>query len=640
MTPLPLALLLFGPLLLQGKPAATPPELNATVQYSPSGDLTGPWQTYVAELDSRSTRDLDLLLRIEDDSFLSVATRRERLSPGARKRVFLYAPATSYQRGIPARYRITDSRGAELASGTLPNPSRGYAPQAYQVALFCRIPAAEDDFGFPSTVNSQEVRCGRLSAATFPDRWIGLMSLDLLVVHDAPLDELTTDQTRALQDYVRQGGVVLFVPGSTPSWFQHPTIQSLAAIRAESPLTVRTLPRLNGTFGDFRNNDAFLGQALLNGDSALPDGSAREFARFDAGFGRVLALGVDFRRAPFDTWAGRRAFWTEVLTRSPRWFQEDVNAFPVSTTVAQREELFLRMGRLINPYPSFGLILGLAVVFLAVVGPANYAVLWKLRRTLLLVVTVPGISIAFLAIIVLLGYLLKGTSTVAHSARLLSTRSGVGIARETHLYSLFSPANRTYDVSLEPGSYGPFDRWNLADRQTFRRRQEAMTTLNCETGSSLTIKSLATGQWQSWDLETRALRDLGKGVRFSNEGAVLRIANGSARPIERGVYIQTGHEGGVVPFGPVAPGQSTDVPLTGYVRSGGDAMAFPAESLGDTLLRPWLDSIVGPSIGISQGNVQRFLLCVLRDEGTPVDVDARLSGRSRTVTLLHVAEAP
>jgi len=92
-TPLPLALLLLVYLPPQAKPPPPPPEIAASVQFSPSGDFSSAWQTAVVELDSRSKRDLDLTVRIEDDSYLTVATRRERLSPGARKRIFLYAPA-------------------------------------------------------------------------------------------------------------------------------------------------------------------------------------------------------------------------------------------------------------------------------------------------------------------------------------------------------------------------------------------------------------------------------------------------------------------------------------------------------------------------------------------------------------------
>jgi hypothetical protein len=643
-TPLALALLFLGPSLPQIRPPAAPPELAASVEFTPTGDFAGAWQTAVVELDSRTKRQLEVTIRIEDDSFMTVTTRQEALGPGARKRVFLYAPGASFQRGIPARYRITDAHGSELVAGQLPASSRGWAANGYQVGLFCRIPAAEDDFAIPTTLNSLEVRCGRLSSATFPDRWIGLSSIDLLILHDAPLDELTIDQARALQDYVRYGGSVLLIPGPTAGWFSHPLIQSIAPVRTEPPRPVDSAPGLAAGYGALRVSDPFLAHPLLNGVPALdgiPAEFDREVVRFDTGIGHALVMGVDLRRAPFDTWAGRRAFWNTVLSRTPRWFQEDSLNFPIAATQAQRDELFQRMGRLINPYPSFALILGLAVVFLGVVGPLNYAVLWKLRRTLLLVVTVPGISLGFLTLIVLLGYLLKGTSTVAHSARLLSTRSGQSVARETHLYSLFSPATRTYDVTFEPGSYGPFDRWTPYDPHNWRRRQEVLNPISIENGRTLAIRGLSAGQWQSWELESRALRELGQGIRFSVEGAQLKVQNGSSRLIERGLFVQTGPEGTAIPFSVLEAGQSFEATLSKVRQPGSALLALPQDSLGSTLLRPWLDTMTGPNWGsLGSAAPQRFLICVLRDEGAPVAVDAPLSRRSQSITLLHVAEAP
>jgi hypothetical protein len=642
-TPLPAVFFVAVAALFQGRPAAAPPELGATVQFTPSPDFSGGWQAIAVELDSRTTRELDLDIRVEDDIYLAVATRHERLAPRARKRVFLYSPVSSYPRTIPSRWRITDDHGVELAAGPLPSSTRGYAPNQIQIGLFCRIPAAEDDFGIPTNINNIEVRCGRLSPATFPDRWIGLTALDLLVVHDAALDELTADQARALQDYVRFGGTMLVVPGLTRGWLSHPVLQSIAPIRAEQAIPAVALPGFAASFAPLRTGDTFLVQKLTSGAPALdvaPEASARrELVRFDVGAGRVFAVGVDLRHAPFDTWAGRRAFWTQILNQTPRWYQEDLLSFPIAGTMAQRDELFQRMSRLINPYPSFVLLIFLAVVFLGVVGPLNYTVLWRLRRTLLLVVTVPGISIGFLALIVLLGYVLKGTSTVVHSAKLLATRSGLDVARETHLYSLFSPANRTYDVSFEPGTYGPFNRWNDREGQYSRRRAaEVMTTITLQTGSTMSIRGLSAGQWQSWDLETRALRDLGKGVLFSVEGGRLRVENNSPRVIERGVFVQTGGETLAAPFPGLEPGKMVEAPLDGSRRLAVDTLGLGLDPLGDALVRPWLEgALSGTAPG---GPTRRFLLCVLRDEGAPVSVDARLSGRSRSLTLLHVAEAP
>jgi hypothetical protein len=622
------------------RPVTAPPELGATVQFAPGGDLCGPWQGFSVEIDSRATRDLELQIRIEDDSFSGVAVRRERLSPGGRKRVFLYSPGWGYPRSLPPRYRITDSADRELAAGLIPITPRGYVPNQYQLGLFSRTAATEEDFGIPSSINGVELRVARIAPDTLPDRWAGLASLDLIVIHDAPLDELTTDQARALADYVRQGGSVLLSPGPMKGWLSHPVLAAFAPLRVGPPRMASSVPGLNRAYGPFRGAEPFLVQSLLDGQP-FNGPTGQDMVRLSSGFGRVFAVGCDLRRAPFDTWSGRRALWTDLVTASPRWFQEGRSSFPCASSSRQRSELFMAMARLINPYPSFGLILGLAAVFLAAVGPFNYFLLWRLRRTLLLVVTVPAISIAFLAFILVLGYVLKGTTTVVHSARLLSTQSGLDCSREIQLYSLFSPSTRTYDVACEPGTFGqPPARWSQGDDRSFTR-QDALSTLTCETGAGLTLRGLGSGQWQSWDLETRALGDLGKGVRFEVEGAGLRVQNDSPRLIERGIFVQTGREPCVVPFGEIPAGGRAEAAVLPAMPDPVKALGFGPDTLGDRILRPWFSMTVRPlRIGETAESTRRFLICVLRDERRPVQVDARVSDRSRSLTLLHVAEAP
>ena len=370
--------------------AAAPAELAATVQFAPGADLVGPWQAYSVELASLATRDLDLLIRIEDVGLSSVALRREYLPAGARKRVFLYGPGSIFPRGVPPQFRISDASDRQLQAGLVPITPRGYVSNRYQVGLFCRIAAAEDDFGLPSTHNGVEVRYARIAPDTLPDRWIGLAGLDLILLHDAPLDEITTDQARALADYVRQGGTILASPGATKGWLAHPVLGAIATIRAAEPKTVDAVPGLSRAFPPAVRKEPFLVHPLLNGEPFKP-GLEGELVRFPCGFGRILVAGADLRRAPFDTWMGRRKLWRDVLTDTPRWYLEDRAGFPTAATARQRFEVFHQMARLINPYPSFLLILGLAMLFLAMVGPLNYILLWRLRRTILLVITVTSI---------------------------------------------------------------------------------------------------------------------------------------------------------------------------------------------------------------------------------------------------------
>ena len=60
-----------------------------------------------------------------------------------------------------------------------------------------------------------------------PWDWTGYVSLDLLILYDADLGQLTADQTRAICDWVRNGGRLLIVVGATVMDSVNPILQML-----------------------------------------------------------------------------------------------------------------------------------------------------------------------------------------------------------------------------------------------------------------------------------------------------------------------------------------------------------------------------------------------------------------------------
>ena len=185
----------------------------------------------------------------------------------------------------------------------------------------------------------------------------------------------------------------------------------------------------------------------------------------------------------------------------------------------------------------------------------------------------------------------------------------------------------------------PPGRWVAGDDR-YQARSETGTA-TCETGAALTLRGLASGQWQSWDLEARSIADLGKGVRFEFDGATVRVTNDSPKSIERGIFVQTGREPMVIPFGEIPRGGRTEGAVGTAAPDPYLALGFGPDTLGDRVLRPWFSGIVWkPRLDAPLEPTRRFLLCVLPEERPPVQVDARVSDRSRALTLLHVAEAP
>jgi hypothetical protein len=642
----------------QGKKGPSGADFPVTVQHALGRPVPAEWQPYFVDMTNRLDRDVVAVVRLEDETGRTATVRREPMSPGTRKRLFLYLPTgTRWGAAMtsPVRYSVKDPAGKRLSpDGASIQGAAGFDPGAFRLGLLSGDPDTEGAFSLPRQLGSADVEVIRLRPEQVPDRWIGLAGLHALILHDARLDELTAEQARALSDYVRQGGTVILSPGLAKGWLTQPALAAFAKVRGVETETRTELPGLNRQFGAFRSKEPFLFHRVEGAEArsvtarrpAAPrEKYALEVLALRCGFGSAVILPFDVRRAPFDTWKGLEGLWTHVLSNVPRRFHDPAGPLIPGSSYESRMHLVRSLATFVNPYPSFLLLLGLAVLFLVLVGPVNYLALRRLRMTLLVVVSVPAISLAFLGGVLGIGYLLKGTSTVVHSLRILRTRQGHDCAGETQLYNLFSPSTRTYDVSLGPGTYGlPVDR--LAPDSDDARHFAAFADrdgpdrLEFEDGAAPGFRGVGIGQWQSWPMEARALRDLGQGIRFDASDGTLRVVNGSPRAIARGVYLEVGRGGFACPFGEAAPGETVERPLDTSRYDPLGALGFAKESFGGRLLGTYFAQLQAlyrqdPSMRSRQ---HRVLVCVLGDDDAPVRLDARISGDSRNLTLLFVTD--
>lgn len=640
-----LILILCGASPQQKKGPPSPPSdvlVHAfqTIQDAQGRSMLSDWTTYSLDVENRSARDLSLTIRVWSDISNVRLTRREALAHGTRKRFFFYlpeGPASGW--GSAVAYEILDAAGRRLAASNPSETRSSLEPEAYQIGLFTGDKSATGAFGFPAQVGRLDVGVFRLGPATFPDRWIALAGLDAILVHDAPLDELTPGQSRALSEYVRGGGTAILSPGADPRWLLHPAISAFVPIRLGTSKERSDLPALNASFGKFRALDRFVFHGI---ESGSPMGWGREILQFRCGLGQAIVLPFDLRRPPFEAWTGLDPFWTAMLGKLPRRFAPETSPHLPAATPEANATLLQSMALLVNPYPPFLLLVGLAVLFLVAVGPVNYIALRRMGMTILIVVTVPAISAAFLVLVFGIGYLLKGTSTVAYSMRILSTRPGADCARETQLYTLFSPGTRTYRVTMAPGTHGvPIDRYRFAERRRYRGADGSAPMLDVEDGAATAYPAVGVGQWQSWNLQARAFRDLAGGVHLESTGDRVKVTNLTPFTIRRGLVLESGEGGGTTPFGEVAAGKSTEVQVGPGHRRPYEDLGITRESFAGRMLAPTLDPLVSSYVRPAdplRSETGRSLLCILQEEEPPVRVDAGLSGDSRSLTILHVGE--
>jgi hypothetical protein len=631
-------------LLAQAASSKAPPELVVNLQWALGRPVPADWQPLQLDLQSAVARDLDLEIVVQDEVTSARLARRESLPARGRRRLFLYLPAGRHEHAagvLHPQLSVREAGGRELATFSL---AGGRAPSADDLLLGLLTSPAAGDLGLGQgwRTSAAAVELIRLTPELIPDRWTGLAPLRALLLHDAALDALGPEQARALRDYVRQGGTLLLPPTASRDGLSHPVLAALAEIRL-GPVETRTgPPALAKRFGAPPSSAPFRVHPVLNG-KPLPGLEDLGLASFPAGFGRVVVLPFEIHAAPFHGWNGTTSLLGQLAADAPRgnaaWTQGE--GLPGNLGGPDgRTRLLGRMQSLVNPYPSFLLLAALTGLYLGLVGPLNYLALRRLRMTLLLVVTVPAISLGFLAVTLGVAYLVKGRSTTLTSVRMLATADGLPCAREFGVTALFSPSTRAYEVVPPPGR-APLPLLRSDPRQ--RGLPDAPPLEMEEVGGDSRVRSVTVGQWQSWALETRALVELGRGIRWRAREGALRVDNGSPLAIERALFVSQGDLVSATPVGAVESGGSAEVRLDPSRWSPLEDLGFGELSLGAKAVGDCFAELRTAGRYRSSQDALRpadLLLCVVREAGPGVEVDARRSGDSRSLTLLVVREAP
>lgn len=276
-----------------------------------------------------------------------------------------------------------------------------------------------------------------------PDQWQGYEAVDTIVIHDARLQELTTEQVLALRGWVAAGGRLVISGGSHFGPADAQTLEPLGDFRTDGVTTTRV------------EDAGFLEQGLpIDPDERGREVVATSFVehgtrivREPVGRGDVVLLPVDYanlvRVAPLTS----VGLWNSLL--SHRTDREAV-ATEADRRVFETDILANQLSLPLYDFPSRLLVLGLAVSFIVGLGAILF---WlargrdRLRRWLGL----PAIA-GILLTVALTGHLaltvtLQPVEALALSVERAEIPPEGGYAFVTRETALFSRQRADYEIS-------------------------------------------------------------------------------------------------------------------------------------------------------------------------------------------------
>ncbi|MEM1417457.1 MAG: hypothetical protein AAGH15_21350, partial [Myxococcota bacterium] len=219
--------------------------------------------------------------------------------------------------------------------------------------------------------------------------------------------------------------------------------------------------------------------------------------------------------------------------------------------------------------PALALVALVLLLYVVVVGPMNFGYVARKGRPTLALLTTPAAALGCFLVLLVVGYVGKGTSLRHRTVALLELTEGQTRGLERRYRGLFTTRPLSFDLPVEPG---------VAVRLLAESRDRE--PLRLHDGAARTLHDLRGGLWETIFLQEQEVRRFGGRVRFerrSEGGPIAAIRNELAEPLLGAVLVAPG--GALYPVGDVPPGRSA--PLGPAAATGtaptGTSNATPAE---------------------------------------------------------------
>ncbi|MBI5953952.1 MAG: hypothetical protein HY865_20040 [Chloroflexi bacterium] len=559
----------------------------------------------------------------------------------SRKEFFLYITPEGLMRNFTVS--VLDGN-KELAKTNLNISCSG--DQASDPNMFVGIMAdIPSNFGVLNNIEplTGDLQTMQLGVDDLPDLAQGWGTLDGLVVSNVDTGTLTAEQKNALELWLAGGGK-LFVTGGTQWQLTAAGLGDLLPLQPSSTRKVTALSSLSAYALDADNpleaeTTLATGKLQAGANVLVQQDGIPLLVEKEIGFGKIYYFAADPGLNPLSDWTGMEKIYEHLLAvrpLKPSWASGAWDTYGANNALSALPELSL---------PSFLYICGWLGLYIVIIGPVNYFVLRRMKRTELAWVTVPILVVVFTSLAYFSGYAYRGTKPVLNRIMLTQGWQGVDQTQAAALVGVYSPARTTYNVeSQEQFMLYPFPslsedlQGNNKWLSTKTSSGTVVPDVRVEIGG---VKSLGMSGYLPSAISIQ--HDLT--YILSDKTPVLKgsIANTSGYKLKDVVLITSS---GWELLGDLGPGQSGKINLTlsnpnsanltQYMLSsdlGWDV--YSNKDVAERRRAAFFDSIANSYNDTISANSGVFLMAWVEDE-IPVPVVLQDTGSNATDTLFHI----
>ena len=396
-----------------------------------------------------------------------------------------------------------------------------------------------------------------------PREFVAYDPVDVVVIGDAPLSQLTEDQSRALRLWVASGGMLIVTGAADIAGLRAVGLDELLPVEAQGATTASTLAALTDVYGRFESNDPTLAMSArlrAGASSLLGTSDSAIVAEKNYGSGLIRFLAVNPKLNPYRGWAAAKYLWTDLLLpaaeakpRQVNWITSGRRNNRTSSSWGMRNFLSTLAG--IEP-PPMKYYLFFLLFYLLVVGPVNYVILkWK-RKLDLAWLTIPAVVVLFTVVSIAVAQATRGSKSIAADVSLVELHQPEGILRHTGALLIMPASKGTEEIAFEGENTFVND---LADN--FSVTASSSDTLESRRDQKQFTLVVPLTTWTADFFKVRSISEGARPMVISESGAgsTVTVKNVSDTPITKAVYMS---RAGVSDQFDIAPGEERQVTLS------------------------------------------------------------------------------
>lgn len=370
------------------------------------------------------------------------------LPTGSRKAVFLYLTARSFASQI--RVELIDDSGIVVTSREA--FMRGVLAQDQLYVVVTQSSVGSVDLT-GVRVGGYNAFQGNWRVENIPDRAVALNAVDMILFSDVNTGTLTSDQRQAVADWVTQGGHLVVTGGA--NW--QATTAGLGDLLPFTPENseiigdVSALAALTQTRNTTLSGETIIVTGTVKPGSevlaATSDGLPLAVRRY-MGLGVVDYVTIDPLAQPLRGWPGLTDVWFSLassVSPHPSWTRGLTNT-DRAVTAAEILPGF-------NLLPDVLPLCGFLAVYVALIGPLNYAVLTRFNRREYAWLTIPAFILAFTLLAWVVGFNLRGNIATVSRLAVVQSWPDSERAQVDGLVGLLSPRRTSYTLAMEDNSF-------------------------------------------------------------------------------------------------------------------------------------------------------------------------------------------